>query len=115
MKSLSISRSLESSTSAETGLPVLPEFMSLKIAAQHTLLEEREKESEEIHRKFLLLYRNEHDQVRAGMPPPRAAAARTASLPACQPASAAYVSSLLLRCCVWLSARTQCAWSNADG
>lgn len=42
---------------------MLPEFMSLKIGDQRTRLEERLKESEEIQRKFMLLYKNENNRL----------------------------------------------------
>lgn len=44
-------------------LPVLPEFVALKIGSQQTILEARLQESEDIQRKFMMLYRNEKDQL----------------------------------------------------
>ena len=48
---------------SEPELPVLPEYMQNKISSQQTLAEESWKESEEIRRKFMLLYRNENNQL----------------------------------------------------
>ena len=50
---------------SEPDLPVLPEFMQNKISSQRTLEEDALKESEEIRQKFMLLYRNENNQLDA--------------------------------------------------